>query len=91
MIWEYKTAIYELKSDVYDKTIQREFNVLETDQFLNIMGQNNWELVNVNPIINEGITTHFTYFFKRLMTLNSSNLPDIGYDIDHNGIPGSQL
>jgi Domain of unknown function (DUF4177) len=91
MIWEYKTAINALKSDVYDKTSQLEFNVTETDQFLNIMGQNNWELVNVNPIINDGATTHFAYFFKRLMTLSSSNLPDIGYDIDHNGIPGSQL
>ena len=91
MIWEYKTAIYELKSDIYDKASQREFDVNETDQFLSIMGQNNWELINVNPIINEGITTHFTYFFKRPLILDSSNIPDIGYDIDHNGITGSQL
>ena len=91
MIWEYKTAVFELKSDVYDTNSQKEFDVIETDQFLNIMGQNNWELVNVNPILNNNVTTHFAYFFKRLLTIQSSNLPDIGYDIDHNGIAGSQL
>lgn len=91
MIWEYKTAINELMPNVYESDGQPIFVVQETDQFLNLMGKQHWELVDVNPILKEGITTHLAYFFKRQVTNSLVNLPDIGYDIDNNGITGSQL
>jgi hypothetical protein len=90
MIWEYKTAINEIKSNLKGTDIRKGFDVIETDQFLNIMGQDNWELIDVNPIIINGNTLHFAYFFKRPIQVKPSSLPDIGYDIDHNGITGSQ-
>jgi hypothetical protein len=91
MIWEYKTAIIELIPTVYESDGQPIYVVQETDQFLNLMGQQHWELVDANPILKEGITTHFAYFFKRPSSIRSANVPEIGYDIDNNGITGSQL
>ncbi len=91
MIWEYKTAINELMPNVYESDGQPIFVVQETDQFLNAMGQQHWELVDVNPILKGGITTHLAYFFKRPMSIRAANVPEIGYDIDNNGITGSQL
>jgi Domain of unknown function (DUF4177) len=90
MIWEYKTALNDVTPNIIVAENTRGFDVIETDQFLNIMGQDNWELVDVNPIISNGITTKFVYFFKRPKSNISANLPDIGFDIDHNGITGSQ-
>lgn len=90
MIWEYKTAINEVGVSNNKGNTGNGFNVSETDEFLNIMGLANWELVNVNTIVTEGNTTKLVYFFKRPFNIGSSNLPEIGYDIDHNGITGSQ-
>jgi hypothetical protein len=90
MIWEYKTAVFDLRTNVYDIAGQKGFDVTETDLFLNILGKDQWELVDTNPIISSGNTSQITYFFKRPIINKPSNLPDIGYDIDNNGITGSQ-
>jgi hypothetical protein len=91
MIWEYKTAVISLLSNVYDAAAQTGFDVTETDQFLNIMGKDRWELVDVNPILTSGNTSQLAYFFKRPIINKPSSLAEIGYDIDNNGITGSQL
>jgi hypothetical protein len=90
MIWEYKTALNEIRSTALDIDSQKGFNIIETDIFLNEMGKEQWELVDVNPILINGYTTQLAYFFKRPILFIPSNLPDIGYDIDNNGITGSQ-
>jgi Domain of unknown function (DUF4177) len=89
MIWEYKTAINKIITENI-KDDSKPFSVSETDQFLNIMGQDNWELVDVNPISVNSNTAQFVYFFKRPMVIKASSLPDIGFDIDNNDITGSQ-
>lgn len=91
MVWEYKSAINKVSNNVYDQNKTIEFNVEETDLFLNIMGQQQWELIEINPVINNGDTIQLIYFFKRPLFPKPSDLPDIGYDIDNNDIPGSQL
>ncbi len=88
MLWEYKTAINDLANG--ESNDSKIFNITETDVFLNIMGKDNWELVDVNPIVSNGNTMKFAYFFKRPIINNTSTLPDIGFDIDHNGFTGSQ-
>jgi hypothetical protein len=89
MIWEYKTALNSVNSkDQKDKSTG--FNIAETDSFLNLMGLDNWELVDVKAINEGGSTIQLAYFFKRPLAISSSQLPDIGYDIDNNGITGSQ-
>jgi hypothetical protein len=90
MIWEYKTAINDVVITNSNGNTSNGFNVSETDNFLNIMGLANWELVTVNPIVSEGNTIQLVYFFKKPLNIGSSSLPEIGYDIDHNGISGSQ-
>ncbi len=91
MLWEYKTAKNEIRTSALDLDGQKGFNIIETDIFLNEMGKEQWELVDVNPILVNGNTTQLVYFFKRPILLKPSNLPDIGYDIDNNGITGSQI
>jgi hypothetical protein len=90
MFWEYKTAISDIRTSALDINGQKGFSVTETDQFLAIMGKDQWELVDANPILINGNTDQMVYFFKRPIIIKPSNLPDIGYDIDHNGITGSQ-
>jgi hypothetical protein len=51
MIWEYKTALNEIRSTALDIDGQKGFNIIETDIFLNEMGKEQWELVDVNPIL----------------------------------------
>jgi hypothetical protein len=90
MIWEYKTTISEIRTSVLDVNGQKGFDVNETEQMLALLGKERWELVGVNPIIINGNTAQIAYFFKRSIIIKPSNLPEIGYDIDQNGITGSQ-
>lgn len=89
MVWEYKTAVNEIRITL-DLQGHTGFNVQETDQFLNIMGKDQWELIDTNPIVSNGHTTQIAYFFKRPAMRKPESIPEIGYDIDHNGITGSQ-
>lgn len=90
MLWEYKTAAIDIRTSTFDVQGQKGFEIAETDIFLNEMGKNHWELVDVNPVLSNGNTAQIVYFFKRPILMKPSNLPDIGYDIDNNGITGSQ-
>ena len=90
MLWEYKTAINDVAISKSIGDTGNTFNVSETDHFLNVMGLAGWELMQVNQVVSEGNTIQMVYFFKKPLNIDSSNLPEIGYDIDHNDITGSQ-
>ncbi len=90
MVWEYLTTVTDVRTSVLDINGQKGFDAQVNTALLNQYGMEQWELVQTTPILANGHTIQIVYFFKRAIRGKAGNLPEIGYDIDHNGLTGSQ-
>jgi hypothetical protein len=91
MVWEYKTIVQEVRSSTFDLQGQTGLSPDAIEPVLNQLGMEQWELVSSNTVASAGHTKQILYFLKRpLMLGRAVQTPDIGFDIDQNGLTGSQ-
>ena len=91
MIWEYTTVMQEIRTSTFDLQGVKGFDQAATNEILASMGNEGWELVNFSSILSNGNTIQIVYIFKRFIETDHDKLPEIGFDVDNNGITGSQL
>jgi hypothetical protein len=90
MIWEYKTVVTEIRTQTFDIQGVKGFDAEINQALLNQFGMEQWELVSTNTVTANGHSFQMVYFFKRAISGKNTNLPEIGFDVDKNGLTGSQ-